>query len=236
MNITHVDKFLIGRLHDRMLSEKEQIKLIAMANDETVEELMNLIEEAQSLADPIVLFGVCSVTRDAGGTVRVNEVPIESVLVEEKLFDKNLCFPYIASCGTALEEWSTKYKTDPLAEYWTDAIKKQYLLRITARFFSYLKEHYQMAGHLTALNPGSLKQWPIAGQRELFSVLGGAAFIEEKIGVSCTECFLILPTKSISGIVFESDSFYENCQYCPQTDCPDRRAVPKTEEGTTCIR
>jgi hypothetical protein len=34
----------------------------------------------------------------------------------------------------------------------------------------------------------------------------------------------MLPSKSSSGIAFESEVFYENCQFCPLENCPNRRA------------
>jgi hypothetical protein len=39
----------------------------------------------------------------------------------------------------------------------------------------------------------------------------------------------MFPTKTISGVAFESEAFYENCQYCPLEKCPNRRAKRLTE-------
>ena len=202
---------------------------MSLANDEFAEELTDMLDEAFPLADPVVLFGVCPVSSDTQ-QVSVNGVVIPSDLVFEKLKDKNRCFPYICTCGTALEQWSKQYAGDLLAEYWADEIKKYFLMRIRMEWIAWLKNEYKTGTHLPSLNPGSIAAWPINGQAELFAILGGRDFVETQIGVIYTTSFLMLPSKSVSGIAFESETFYENCQYCPIENCPGRRAkrLPNT--------
>jgi hypothetical protein len=73
------------------------------------------------------------------------------------------------------------------------------------------------------MNPGSLKEWPLIGQRELFAILG-RDYIFENIGVRLSDSMLMLPSKTVSGLGFESEKDYHNCIYCPLKDCPNRRA------------
>ena len=229
MKLTEVNSFFIGRLSDHSVPEKDRIKLMSLANDEFAEELADMLDEAFPLADPVVLFGVCPVSSDTQ-QVSVNGVVIPSDLAFEKLKDKNRCFPYICTCGTALEQWSKQYAGDLLAEYWADEIKKYFLMRIRMEWIAWLKNEYKTGTHLPSLNPGSISAWPINGQAELFAILGGRDFVETQIGVIYTPSFLMLPSKSVSGIAFESETFYENCQYCPIENCPGRRAkrLPNT--------
>ena len=229
MKLTEVNSFFVGHLEDRTVPEKDRIKLMSLANDEFAEELADMLDEAFPLADPVVLFGVCPVSSDTQ-QVSVNGVVIPSDLAFEKLKDKNRCFPYICTCGTALEQWSKQYAGDLLAEYWADEIKKYFLMRIRMEWIAWLKNEYKTGTHLPSLNPGSISAWPINGQAELFAILGGRDFVETQIGVIYTPSFLMLPSKSVSGIAFESETFYENCQYCPIENCPGRRAkrLPNT--------
>lgn len=231
MKITTSGGFLIGRLCDKSLSDRDRSALLALANEETADELLCLMAEAEALADPKVIFGVCAVKACDSATIQINGTAVDSPLVWEKLKDKKRCFPYVATCGVELEAWSERYRDDLLTEFWADEIKKLYLQRIGVRLFGYLRERYRSAEHLPALNPGSLKDWPLGGQRELFEILGGRELVENQIGVVYTESFLMLPSKSISGIAFESDAFYENCQYCPLTNCPNRRAAAVCNAG-----
>lgn len=223
MKIFEAGSFFVGHLEDRTVSEKDRVKLMGLANDEFADELADMIDEALPLADPVVLFGVCPVSADSG-QVRVNNVVIPSDLAFHKLSSKNRCFPYICTCGRALEDWSKQYTGDLLAEYWADEIKKYFLMRIRVEFMAWIKDQFKITGHLPSLNPGSIAAWPISGQAELFAILGGRMFVQEQAGVIYTDSFLMLPSKSVSGIAFESETFYENCQYCPIENCPGRRA------------
>lgn len=220
MKITHKGPFLVAALEGAVLTEKDREALLKLTNEELEDELLELMDSAGKIARPTALFAVCAVDENAA----VNGVGIPSELVKEKLGGRSRCFPYIATCGAELEQWSRQYNGDILAEYWADEVKKKFLYHITQDTLRYIKEQYHTSGHLAALNPGSLPGWPVSGQRELFAALGGREFVEEAIGVTYTDSFLMLPSKTVSGIAFESEAFYENCQHCPLTRCPNRRA------------
>ena len=74
---------------------------------------------------------------------------------------------------------------------------------------------------LSSMSPGSLSDWPIEEQKPLFSILGD---VETAIGVTLTENFLMVPTKSISGIYFPTDLPFYNCQLCSRKNCDSRKA------------
>lgn len=222
MLITQKDIFFTAALESDTLTGKDREALLKLAkeDEDLEEELTAMMDEADTIARPTALFAVCSVEEGAC----VNGVSIPSDLVVEKLTGKSRCFPYIATCGPDLEQWSLRYSGDFLAEFWADEIKKKFLFHITQATLRHIKEHYRTAGHLAAVNPGSLERWPIRGQQELFATLGGRDFVKEAIGVIYTDSFLMLPSKTVSGIAFESEVFYENCQHCPLERCPNRRA------------
>lgn len=225
MTIIQKDAFLIASMEGDLLTEKDRDALLKLANEELEEELLEMMDGADRIARPAALFGVCPVDE----TAAVSGFSLASELVVEKLSGKSRCFPYIATCGPELEKWSEKYSGDFLAEFWADEIKKKFLYHITQELLRHLKAHYHTSGHLAALNPGSLPQWPVSGQQELFAILGGRVFVEKAIGVTYSDSFLMLPSKTVSGIAFESEVFYENCQHCPLTRCPNRRAKQLTE-------
>jgi hypothetical protein len=208
---------------------------LANGDEDMEEELQDMISDAEAAARPAVLFAIAPVKKVSEEQVLVMDKPIDTPLAARKLGENGRCFPYIATCGRELDRWADQFAGDPLSEYWADEIKKAVLRCLLADFFAHLKQTYRTGGHLAALNPGSLKEWPISGQRQLFDVLGGREFVSEAIGVTYNDSFLMEPTKSVSGIAFESGSFYENCQYCPMENCPGRRAKRITEE-CACLR
>ena len=61
MIIENAGPFLVGRLEDPRLSEKDRQALLALANEETEEELIDLMDEADAIADPLALYDVCPV-------------------------------------------------------------------------------------------------------------------------------------------------------------------------------
>jgi hypothetical protein len=73
------------------------------------------------------------------------------------------------------------------------------------------------------MNPGSgdADVWPIQQQRELFSLLGD---VQGELGVSLTESCLMVPNKTVSGLIFPTEIDFESCQVCKRKDCPNRRA------------
>ena len=69
---------------------------------------------------------------------------------------------------------------------------------------------------------GAADIWPLTQQKELFSIFGNA---EELIGVRLTSKYLMIPLKSVSGIIFQTETTFETCQLCPREDCIGRRAT-----------
>lgn len=76
-------------------------------------------------------------------------------------------------------------------------------------------------GERSMMNPGSLEDWPLSQQRPLFSLFGDAC---SRIGVTLSESLLMSPVKSVSGVWFETEKGFQNCQLCPREQCPKRRA------------
>lgn len=190
------------------------------ADAEDLEEARRYIHEAETIANPKVLFSIVPVQERQNDFVIIGGVRIDCALMAENFRHVHRVFPYVCTCGQEVEAWSATLK-DPLLTYWADRIKLFYVGVAQSYLFRYVREHYVPSGYLSRMNPGSLSQWPLSQQEVLFSLIGG---VKESIGVTLTDSFLMLPSKSTSGILFSSDTAYENCQLCPMQDCPGRRA------------
>ena len=168
---------------------------------------------------------MASVETGDGDDVTVNGVTVRSALMKKNFGGLSRVFPFVCTSGEGLERWSARYSDDPLASYWADEIKKAYLYAFIPVFRSAVAERYGVKGRFPSMNPGSLeKEWPISGQEQLFAMLGGRENVKKYTGVTLTESFLMLPSKTVSGICFESETDYENCMLCPRVSCPNRRA------------
>lgn len=199
------------------------------ADSEQADIVEELLEEAVEIASPKTLLKVLPVTVNEQ-SISIGNVEITYPYVRKMLLGSDKVAVYINTCGVELEEWALKKESDPLEGYIADAIKLAYLYHQGKPFREKIKQDvFPDDGHLAALNPGSLEQWPISEQKKLFEMLGGEAEVKEKIGVTLAESFLMHPTKSTSGVYFLSEVEYENCELCPRLTCPNRRAKYKGE-------
>lgn len=184
------------------------------------EKVKAMVDDAQKIARPKAFF--CEAFIDSKGEdhVVVQGVKLTSRVLRVNLEEVYRVFPYLATCGRELEEWSKSFE-DMLEKFWADAIK-EHVLRMTFRHLQeYVLERYGIK-QLSRMNPGSLPDWPLSEQKALFGILGEGP---GRVGVELTDSFLMLPIKSVSGIYFPAEFSYENCLLCSREKCPGRRAA-----------
>ena len=192
-------------------------------DDEDLKMIHRMAKDAMSIASPKAVCCIAEITARSSDWIEIEGIRITSPLVMHNLENTHRVFPYIATCGTELEAWSHNF-SDPLEQYWADQVKLFYLGKIRSYMSDQIRKRFFPVGHMSSMNPGSLKEWPLTQQAVLFRILGNGA---EDIGVALTDSFLMLPSKSSSGFFFSSKEAYENCQFCPILNCPGRRAPYK---------
>lgn len=181
-------------------------------------DLEALVRGAAAVARPKAMYSVSFIEDRSESHVTLDGVRMESHIMAGNFQAVHRVFPYVATCGEEAEAWSHTLR-DPLFGWWADAIKIELLGFAIAHMNAHLKSSMQL-GKLSNMNPGSLPDWPITEQPKLFSLLGD---VKAAIGVTLTESMLMLPTKSVSGIYFQTESGYENCELCMRYGCPGRR-------------
>jgi len=204
-----------------VFSPEEVLNSLHIPNDPESEEydiVTDLLKEAEKIARPVALWKESRV-ESVGETLCIDGVGFSDPLILEKLSSQKAVYPYVMTCGVELDDWS-KHFSDPLEEFIADGIKVYALGLLSKAFRQYVKEEI-FGGHIfSSLAPGSIPSWPIEGQAPLFRVLGD---VREKIGVELTPDYLMLPTKSGSGILFETEEEFHYCERCPRLNCPNRR-------------
>jgi hypothetical protein len=188
-------------------------------NSPLVDDFTRMAEQAQAAANPRVLYKVSLVELDGDQTVRVDGVRFSSRVLSVNLGDSHRVFPFLATCGTELALWAEPFK-DLLESFWAELLMEHALYAGIQFFEAHLAELYQ-PGTLATMNPGSLPDWPLTEQAPLFSLLGDT---RQQVGVHLSDSMLMVPTKSVSGILFPTEEGYANCQLCPRQACPNRRA------------
>ena len=181
--------------------------------------LRSLLEQAQRLARPKALYRLAFIETRGDDWIVMEGTRLSSRVLRVNLESAHRAFPYVATCGTELAEWATSFP-DLLERFWADAISEAALRLAYQALSNHVAEEYR-PGHLSHMNPGSLPDWPLDQQRPLFAILGN---VEEAIGVRLTESLLMVPVKSVSGILFPTGATFESCQLCPREQCPGRSA------------
>jgi hypothetical protein len=196
--------------------------LAAMQMAEADDEITAMFRKAEAIAKPAALYASFAPTATEKG-LAINHVTIPEPFVTEMLADCSPVVPYVATCGTEIDEWSEQ-QTDMLAQFIADNLKQLCLNKIMERLFEEVHARfYQPEKPISTLNPGSLTEWPLTGQTPLFAMLGGRDGVSSGIGVTLSESLLMSPNKTVSGIMFQSAEPFHNCQLCPHPNCVGRR-------------
>jgi len=184
-----------------------------------LDSIQQLVDESIKIARPKGLFRVAFIESKDEDTVTIDGIKFSSRVLLVNLDTANRVFAYAATCGNELEEWSVNIK-DLLKKYIADTIKEMALHTAIADVGKLLNELYQ-PGPVSSMNPGSLEDWPISEQKDLFKLLNNP---EEAIGIHLSDSCLMIPTKSVSGIFFPTEETFQSCQLCPRKNCSGRRA------------
>ncbi len=186
------------------------------------ERLDEFVAYAQGLIRPQGIFEVAYVGAKGERTVEVAGVTFESQILKRNLEPTNKVFPYIITVGPELERVAGA-QGDLLRQYYLEEIANFALEKAAAWLAAHLEERYGL-GSLSNMSPGSLEDWPITEQTKLFSILGDT---KRTVGVRLTDGLLMVPRKSISGILFPSEEGFVACQLCGRECCPGRKAPYK---------
>ncbi len=185
---------------------------------ELEDEFRDIFDQCLAVARPKAVFCLAPVHQEADETV-IGPERFKSRIMRVNLEKVRRAFPYAVSCGRELYDLA-QATADPLERWWVDSFSQYAMRAVDAEMTRVLKKTYNL-GHTARMNPGSLPEFPITCQRALFRLLEGGA---GHIGLELTESCLMLPYKSVSGFVYETEATFENCMLCPRENCPTRRA------------
>jgi len=183
-------------------------------------DIQELLEMVQSVVLPKAIYDVCYIDQKDENSVDIRGIKFTSRVLRVNLEEVQRVFPYIATCGTEVESIDVP-SDDLMRKFVLDTIKQMALGNAIKHLWKHIDREHS-PGKMSAMAPGSLEDWPISEQKQLFSIFGD---VESLIGVKLTDSFLMLPLKSISGICFPTELTFESCQLCPRERCPGRRAA-----------
>lgn len=181
--------------------------------------LCDMLAGAFSAGSPKAVYRECFPSGRREDSLVIGGERFRSRILRVNLENAHRVFLYVVTCGRELDKWSGGY-SDPLLAYFADYIKEAALARALEYFYGSIERKYRLKRY-SKMAPGSLQDWPLRQQARLFRALGGA---ESRAGVELTESFLMVPSKSVSGILFPTEISFESCMLCPREKCRGRRA------------
>ncbi|KPL08228.1 hypothetical protein AMJ86_01500 [bacterium SM23_57] len=213
-----MDSLIIDKITFHPDYEKIAKELKIKPGSSRASNLNQLIDKAASIARPKAMYKIVTVEVLPGEQVLLDKQPFYSRILCINLRDVHRAFPYIITSGIELYQWKNTIE-DPFTGYLADTITSYALLEARERLMSHLSDQYGLR-KITTMNPGSLEDWPLQAQTPLFALLGDP---REAIGVYLTASLLMIPRHTVSGILFETDTDFVNCQLCPRGNCTHRR-------------
>ncbi len=214
-----MDSFVLDNVPFQIDTGQLYKNLRIKEGSELVARLNHLVDKAQAIGRPKASYKVAFIESRGDDQIIIDGIMLTSRVLRVNLEKAHRVFPYVATCGLELEDWSSTIN-DMLEKYWADVIKEMALRVAFKHLNEHLIDHFQ-PGKISRMNPGSLPDWPLPEQQQLFALLGGGP---ASIGIKLTDSFLMVPIKSVSGIWFPTEESFESCLLCPREKCPGRRA------------
>jgi hypothetical protein len=177
-----------------------------------------VFKTAAGLIHSQAMYAAAYVSKRSSDKIEIDGIEFTSRVLARNLERIERVFPYVLTIGDSLENTARSSKSIAgrlVLETIGDLALRSGL--------EYVQRHIsEQHGLETTSNmgPGQL-DWPIEQQRELFSLLG---HVRDTIGVTLTENLMMVPRKSISGIIFPTEETFTSCQLCQRDKCPSRKA------------
>jgi hypothetical protein len=181
--------------------------------------VQHLIDQAETLIEPKAAFKLYYIDEKLQDAVMVEGLRLKSKVLRKNLDAVERLFPYVVSIGPGLEK-AISETSNPLEKYYLDVIGNIALTAVRQQLHDHLCSRFALK-KISFMSPGSLPDWPLEAQSQLFQLLPE---VEAALGVHLTESLLMVPIKSVSGIYFQTEVSFFNCQLCQRGKCPGRKA------------
>lgn len=178
-----------------------------------------VLAEAECVAKPKAFYMESKIQERTVDSITIGGQTFHSTALVKNLEGQDTVFPFLCTCGRELLEFGEGL-TDLMEQYAFDCIMEFYLRKASVALTGALA-NMEDGRQTSSVNPGSLVDWPIEEQQELFALFGDNASL---IGVELSDSCIMHPMKSVSGIRYFTEEEFHNCQLCQRSKCPTREA------------
>ncbi len=186
-------------------------------DDATRKETSTIVQEVRSWLHPSFCYQV------------VREQPSFNMgkIILRQLRESEAYTLFICTCGKAFEDYQQQLKVegDMVRIFIADALGSVIAEKCADQMEQHLQESIDKLGwhHSNRFSPGYCG-WHVAEQQQLFALFNG-----QTCGVRLTESSLMVPIKSVSGIIGIGENVRRldyTCGLCDFTKCYKRRLKP----------
>lgn len=200
---------------------EEFLDLIKMSKDyKDIDKIKKYLKKTNQIAVPKAMYREVFINDRGKDYVFVEDQKFKSKILTVNLKDAHKVIIYLITCGEEIEKWAKDNQGDMLENYWLSMLQEIVLQKARDYIKKEITEKH-LPGSTSVMNPGSLIDWSITEQKKLFNLLGDP---KKEVGVKLTESSLMLPAKSVTGLIYPTENDFENCQVCPREKCPNRSA------------
>ena len=181
------------------------------------DEIVAHLLEGATIAVPKAVYGEASIQERGVDHLVAEGIRFNSRVLRINTQKTDWLYPYLATAGRELEAWSESFSS-PMERYVASLIEEEACRRAMGHVFQIIDTSHELQ-FPSSMNPGSLEDWPLEEQHNLFLLLEDS---HRAIGVELTESLFMKPTKTVSGIRFSGTHAYTNCQICTRKQCDGR--------------
>jgi len=186
------------------------------------ETLLLKLRESSRLIEPKAIYSEVQVRDILDGRILLEDgSSLQSRLLTGKLICAGKVFPYLITIGPKLEEEVGKLGSSNLLESWVLDKLGTYALRLIRQKVQERIEK-EVGARVSKFSPGSTSYWDIKQQEVLFHLLFARPQDQQEFGVTLTQSYLMIPKKSVSGIMGKTEREFVECEICSR-QCEERR-------------
>ena len=185
------------------------------------QEVKLIIEKGLRMISPRVVYTFAKVKAIKDTRVLLDSGQyVKSIILADTLELGQTVALFVGTIGENLEQEASRQGKTSILNAWVLEQTGDYALRQTS---AYVKARVEetLGGNVSCFSPGTGtgKLFSIDQQKVLFEVLDP----HKNVGVTLSPSFLMVPRKSVSGILAATRQEYDACQYCPRERCMNRR-------------
>lgn len=186
-----------------------------------IDNMQSIVVEGYKLLDPKAMYKTSRIEVKEDHIILEGGKILSSKLLAEKFKCASEVAVYIVTIGPDLEKRVAELGLRDLYRSFILDNIGTYALR---QVFEQMKKDFEPnhSKRISKFSPGSSSSWDINQQKIIFDFIGKEK-VRELVGVTLNEHYVMIPRKSVSGVIGDTINQFHECQIC-EKNCEYRKA------------